>query len=147
MSLATEPVSPKATPLPPLPQDDPLTPAQWKTLLAIVDAVVPAIKPKSTGDAHVDIVVEDNEYSAAISALEALTPEDEPDTNAVVKEYLAESASSNPRFKSELQRLFGMYMPHSVKSQLLMVLNVLEYVPPFSSLLAFEAYFSNMLLC
>ncbi|OAL04904.1 long-chain fatty alcohol dehydrogenase [Phaeosphaeriaceae sp. SRC1lsM3a] len=126
MSLATEPVSPKATPLPPLPQDDPLTPAQWKTLLAIVDAVVPAIKPKSTGDAHVDIVVEDNEYSAAISALEALTPEDEPDTNAVVKEYLAESASSNPRFKSELQRLFGMYMPHSVKSQLLMVLNVLD---------------------
>lgn len=130
MSLVTEPVSPKATPLPPLPQDDPLTPAQWKTLLAIVDAVVPAIKPKSTGDAHVDIVVEDNEYSAAVSALEALTPEDEPDTNAVVKEYLAESASSNPRFKSELQRLFGMYMPHSVKSQLLMVLNVLEYVPP-----------------
>ena len=128
MSLATAPVSPKATPLPPLPEEDPLTPAQWKTLLAITDTVVPAIKPKSTGDVHNEVVVEDNEYSTAISSLVALTPESEPDANAAVKEYLADRASSNPRFRAELQRLFAMYMPQSVRKQLLMVLNVLEYV-------------------
>jgi hypothetical protein len=112
MSLPTEPISPKATPLPPLPTEDPLTPAQWKTLLAITDAVIPAIKPIST----------------AISALRALTPENDPDADTAAKEYLADYASSNPAFQSELQRIFAMYMPQSTKKELCMVLNILKYV-------------------
>lgn len=128
MSLVSEPVSPKATPLPPLPDEDPLTPAQWKTLLAIADAVVPAIKPVSTANASIEVAIADNEYSTALSAVRALTPEDDPDAEIAAKEYLADNASSNPAFKLELQRIFAMYMPQSTKKELGMVLNILKYV-------------------
>jgi hypothetical protein len=128
MSLPSEPVSPKAAPLPPLPDEDPLTPAQWTTLLAIADAVVPAIKPVSTANASIEIAVADNDYSSAVSALSALTLEDDPDAGTIAKDYLADNASSNPAFKSELQRLFAMYMPQSTKKELGMVLNILKYV-------------------
>lgn len=126
MSLPTEAVSPKAAPLPPLPAEDPLTPAQWKTLLAITDAVIPAIKPVSVANARTEIAVEDNEYSTAVSALVGLTPQDDPDAETAAKEYLSDYASSNPAFKLELQRVFAMYMPQDVRGQLLSVLNILE---------------------
>ena len=114
--------------MPPLPSEDPLTAAQWKTLLAISDAVIPSIKPASVANARVEIAVADNAYSTAVSALRALTPEDDPSAETAVTEYLAENASSNPAFKEELQRIFAMYMPQSTKKELFMVLNILEYV-------------------
>lgn len=116
--------------MPPLPSEDPLTAAQWKTLLAISDAVIPSIKPVSVANARVEIAVADNEYSTAVSALRALAPDDEPNAETAVREYLADNASSNPAFKEELQRIFAMYMPQSTKKELLMVLNILEYVNP-----------------
>jgi hypothetical protein len=128
MSLPTEAVSPKATPLPPLPSEDPLTPAQWKTLLAITDVVIPAIKPVSTANAKTEVAVDDNGYSTAVSALRALTPEDDPNAEVAAKEYLADNASSNPAFKMELQRIFAIYMPQSTKKELSMVLSILKYV-------------------
>jgi hypothetical protein len=134
MSLPTAPVSPKATPLPPLPAEDPLTPAQWKTLLAISDAVVPAIKPMSKANARTEIAVTDIEYSSAVSALRALTPEDDPAADTAAKEYLADHASSNPAFKLELRRIFAMYMPQSTKKELSIDLSVLKYVIPASAL-------------
>lgn len=126
MSLPTEPVSPKATPLPPLPAEDPLTPAQWKTLLAIADTVIPAVKPTSTANSRTEVAVADNEYSTAVSALRGLTPENDPDADTAAKEYLADNASSNPLFRLELQRIFAMYMPQSTKKQLTTVLSILE---------------------
>jgi hypothetical protein len=126
MSLPAEPVSPKATPLPPLPTEDPLSPAQWKTLLAIADAVVPAVKPASLANAKTEVAVADNEYSTAVGALMALIPEKDPEADMAAKEYLAENASSNPAFQLELQRVFALYMPQSTKKQLGMVLNILK---------------------
>jgi hypothetical protein len=126
MSLRTEAVSPKATPLPPLPAEDLLTPAQWKTLLAITDAVVPSIKPTSTANAKSEVAVQDSDYSTAVSALRAFIPEDDLDADTAAKQYLADNASSNPAFKMELQRIFAMYMPQDQKKQLVMILNILE---------------------
>ncbi|KAF2845700.1 long chain fatty alcohol oxidase [Plenodomus tracheiphilus IPT5] len=120
------PVSPKATPLPPLPPDDPLTPAQWKTLLAILDAVVPAIKPASTANPQNELAVPDIEYSTAVSRLKGLVPNDDVDAEDAVKEYLEDYASKNPLFRQQLQRLFGVYMPHSQRKELCMVLSVLN---------------------
>ncbi|KAF2827912.1 long-chain fatty alcohol dehydrogenase [Ophiobolus disseminans] len=143
MSLPTEAVSPKATPLPPLPEEDPLTPAQWKMLLAIADAVIPAIKPTATANTRTEVAVAGNEYSTAVSALRALTPEDDHDADSAAKEYLADNASSNPLFKMELQRMFAMYMPQSTRKQLSTVLSILDtragslaltgYLTPISS--------------
>jgi hypothetical protein len=128
MSLPTEPVSPKATPRPPIPAEDPLTPSQWKTLFAINDAVVPAIKPTAIANVETEIAVTDSEYSDAISTIRALVPENDPDADRAAQEYLVDYASSNPAYKLELRRLFAMYMPHSTRNDLGMILNLLKYV-------------------
>ncbi|USP80136.1 hypothetical protein yc1106_07410 [Curvularia clavata] len=124
--LQTKPISPRATPLPPLPSEDPLTPTQWKTLLAIADAIIPAIKPAATANAQTDIATADNAYSNAISTLSGRIPDSEPDAEAVAREYLAVYASQDPAFQAELQRVFALYMPHSQRKELAMVLDVLD---------------------
>ncbi|KAH8731605.1 long chain fatty alcohol oxidase [Phaeosphaeriaceae sp. PMI808] len=129
MSLPIEPVSPNPTPLPPLPAEDPLTPAQWKTLLAIADAVIPAIKPKSIATLDTDVAVTDIEYSNAVTTLRALTPENDPDATAAANDYLEHNASSNPLFQLQLQRIFAMYMPQSTLKEFTMVLNILNTRP------------------
>ncbi|KAF2641851.1 long chain fatty alcohol oxidase [Massarina eburnea CBS 473.64] len=124
MALTTETVSPKAAALPPLPAEDPLTPAQWKTLLAIADAVIPPITPISTADAKTELPTKDNDYSAALSTLQALTPAS--DGLDVAKAYLGDCASSNPQFKQEFRRIFALYLPVATRNQLLLVLNILN---------------------
>lgn len=126
MSLPTEAVSPKATPLPPLPAEDPLSEGQWKTLLAIADAFIPALKPIATARVTTELAVKDNDYSAAVGALKSLTPDSDPDADAAAKGYLDDYASSNPAFKQEFQRIFGVCMPHSLRKEVGMVLNVLK---------------------
>lgn len=125
-ALPTDTVSPKATPLPPVPSEDPLTPAQWKTLLAIADAVVPAIRPMSTADARTQLATTDIEYSTAVGKLTKLTPEHDPDAGNAAREYLEEHASKDPLYRLELHRLFSLYMPQSQRNELCMVLNVLD---------------------
>lgn len=124
--MSALPVSPTATLLPPLPTDDPLTPAQWKTLLAIADACVPAIRPMSAANTNTEIAVPDTEYSTAVSALKALTPKADPDAETAATDYLADHATANPAFRSELHRIFALYMPHSTRRELTMVLNILK---------------------
>lgn len=128
-TLPSEPVSPKATPLPPLPSEDPLTPAQWKTLLAMLDAVVPAIKPVSTANPRIELAVPDGEYSTAVTKLRSLAPDTDPNADEAVTEYLEDHASKNPLFKQQLQRLFGVYMPQSQRKELCMLLTVLDTTP------------------
>ncbi|KAF2466246.1 long chain fatty alcohol oxidase [Lindgomyces ingoldianus] len=124
MSLTTAPVSPRATPLPPVPSEDPLTAAQWKTLLAIADTIIPAIKPIATANTRLEIPATANEYSTAISTLEGLSPN--PDRQAAAKAYLEENASSNPAFREALHRLLALHMPHATKRQFILVLNILN---------------------
>ncbi|KAL1644330.1 hypothetical protein SLS61_008837 [Didymella pomorum] len=126
MSLPTESVSPKATPLPPLPKEDPLTPAQWKTLLAITDACIPSVKPTSIANTKTEIAASDTEYSTALSTIRGLMPESDPDATVAATDYLQDYASSHPAFKQELQRIFALYMPSSTRQELTTVLNVLN---------------------
>lgn len=125
-TLPAEPVSPKATPLPPLPSEDPFTPAQWNTLLAILDAIIPAIKPTTTADPHTDLAVTDTEYATAVSKLHALVPETKAGAEVAVKDYLHNHATENPLFRQQLQRVFAVYMPQSQRKELSMVLTVLN---------------------
>ncbi|KAH6644854.1 long chain fatty alcohol oxidase [Boeremia exigua] len=125
MSLPTEPISPTAAPLPALPKEDPLTPAQWRTLLAIADACIPALKPVSIASST-DLAVADTEYATALSTLSGLIPASEPNASAAARKYLEDSASANPQFREELWRVFALYMPASSRRQLVTVLNVLD---------------------
>lgn len=124
MSLSTETVSPKAAALAPIPAEDPLTAAQWTILLAIADAIIPAIEPISVANTSTTIPAKDNEYSAAISALTSLTPQ--AGGEAVAKSYLRESATSNPAFREGLHRVIALYLPQSSKKELGLVLNILN---------------------
>jgi hypothetical protein len=123
MALTTQPVSPKATPLPPLPSEDPLTAAQWKTLLAMADAIIPTIKPMATARAQIETPATQSEYSTAIGSLMGLASE--PDSEALATAYLEESASSNPAFRQAIHRFLAFYMPQASRNQLIFVLNVL----------------------
>jgi hypothetical protein len=123
-TLTAQPVSPKAAPLPPLPSEDPLTAAQWKTLFAITDAIIPSIQPIAIARTKTEIPATEYEYSNAINTLKKLSPEANGDE--VAKQYLEESASSHPGFKENLWRLVACYMPQSTKKELLMVLNILK---------------------
>jgi hypothetical protein len=123
MSLSTQTVSPKAASLPPIPDEDPFTPAQWKTLLAIADAVIPAVKPASVANVQSEFAVNENDYATAMSTLKGNSTESSED---VAREYLHESASSLPDFKGAWHRFFTLYTPQDARKQLVMVLNVLE---------------------
>jgi hypothetical protein len=122
--LPTETATPKAAPLQPLPEVDPLTPPQWKTLLAITDAVIPSIQPFTKANPSLELAITDNGYSTALSTLKGLAPQGTDDT--VVMAYLKENASSDPAFQHTLYRLFGLYMPQSTKKELTLVLNILK---------------------
>ncbi|KAF2715770.1 GMC oxidoreductase [Pleomassaria siparia CBS 279.74] len=123
-TLATQPVSPKAAPLPPLPTEDPLTPAQWKTLLAITDTVVPSIKPMAVAKTQSEIPATDVEYDNAVETLRKLSPD--PEAGEVAKQYLEENSSSIPAFRESLRRLVAMYMPAATRNEVTMVLNILN---------------------
>lgn len=123
MSLSTQTVSPKAASLPAIPDEDPFTPAQWKTLLAIADAVIPAVKPASVASVQSEFAVKENEYATAVSQLEGNSEES---SKAVATEYLHESASSLPDFKGAWHRFFMLNTPQDARKQLAMVLNALE---------------------
>jgi hypothetical protein len=125
MSLSTQTVSPKAVPLPPLPSEDPFTPAQWNTLLAITDTVIPTVKPIATANAQTEVAATDNEYATAISTLKGRSSEG---SEAIATQYLHERPSSIPEFREALQRLFGRSMPHDVRKKMGMLLNILEWV-------------------
>lgn len=123
MSLTAAPVSPKAAPLPPIPGQDPLSPAQWKTLLAIADAIIPTIAPIASAHAQKELPVGPNEYATAISTLRGLAPDSEGEGLAEL--YLRESASSNPAFREAIHRLVALYMPTKSRNELGFVLNIL----------------------
>lgn len=125
-TLTTQSVSPKATPLPPLPAEDPLTPAQWKTLLAIMDTIVPSIKTIAVANTQDEVPAMDNDYQKALGTLTTLSPDSENNTEVLAKKYLEEKASANPAFRESLYRLVGLYMPTSTKKDIAKVLNLLE---------------------
>ena len=123
MSLTTESVSPKAVPKAPLPTDDPLSEAQWRTFLAIVDTILPAVKPDTTANPQREIAVKDKDYSTAISTLRGLSTESSSD--ALVASYLSESGSSNLVLRENLHRTLMLYIRPSMRKDLIFVLNLL----------------------
>ncbi|KAF2087050.1 long-chain fatty alcohol dehydrogenase [Saccharata proteae CBS 121410] len=107
--------------LPALPVD-PFTPSQWRTLLALAEAVVPAVAPRAIARSA-NLSVDDTRYSTALTAVQQLAgPDVEPDLAA---SFLAESPVSHPAFRESLHRMFGQYMPEANKRQISMILTLL----------------------
>ncbi|KAK0658213.1 Long-chain-alcohol oxidase FAO2 [Lasiodiplodia hormozganensis] len=113
----------------PLPQsgDDPLSPAQWATLLAFADAVVPSIAPSATADPATQLAVGANEYATTLANVKQLAgPDVAPELPA---QYLAEMPSASPAFRENIRRLMAQYIPVDVRKQFLGVFDILNTRP------------------
>jgi hypothetical protein len=125
MSVTTEAVSPKATPLPPLPAEDPLTPDQWKTLFAISDTIIPAVQSAAGVHSKGVLSIPANDHSTAVTQLKSLASSSSAD-ESVVDTYLSDIPSTNPAFRDTLYRFFGFYLPQKSANELKFILNILK---------------------
>lgn len=116
-------IAPLDSPLPPVPEGDVLTESQWKTFLAIADTVVPSIEASSTPSLD-GLAVQPSEYTNAVQKIQRSVP---PNAGTdVIQKYLAENASSVPRFKELIQRTFGHYMREDALKGIRVILSTLE---------------------
>jgi hypothetical protein len=118
--------NPPPIPLPPNPETDPLTAAQWGILAAIADTVVPSFTV-SKGNRLLQHPLRNHVYEAAQNRIAHIagTPVASSGED-LISAFLAESASAQPAFKHAMSRLVGYQMDDTARSGLLMVLNVLK---------------------
>ena len=115
--------APLDNPLPPPPEGEVLTAAQWRTLLAIADTVIPSIEV-STASSKEKLAVQSSEYASAVDQIRNTTPL--PIESETARNYLQENASSTPGFKESIHRRFGHYMREDALKGLRVVLSALE---------------------
>ncbi|KAL8709281.1 MAG: hypothetical protein Q9225_007477, partial [Loekoesia sp. 1 TL-2023] len=116
-------IAPLDSPLPPVPKGDVLTESQWTTLLAIADTIVPSIL--TTSDHSVDnLSIQSSEYTDAVQKIQKAVPPEAADS--AVEKYLAEKASSIPRFRELIQRTFGDYMREDALKGIRVILSALD---------------------
>ena len=112
-----------ASPLPPSPEGEVLTPAQWVTLFAAGDAVISSIGTVPDLP-HENLILQQPEYASTLEKLKAIVPlGTDPD---LPRQYLQEDASSVPQLRASLHRLFGHYLRTDARNGLITVLSALE---------------------
>ncbi len=116
-------LSPLDSPLPPLPENDVLTAAQWRTLLAVADAVIPSIEVSSAPSTR-NLTVQASEYASAIERIQHLIPVPAPTETA--QRFLQENASSTPGFKESIHRLLGHYLREDALKGIRVILSTLQ---------------------
>ena len=122
-SAVLDSFAPLNAPLPPAPKGDVFTAAQWRTLMAIADAIIPAIEV-STAHSHDKLCLEASEYANAIEQIKSLTP---PSADGKAAErYLSESASSTPGFRDSIHRQLGQYVREDALKGIRVILSALE---------------------
>lgn len=100
-------IAPLNSPLPPPPEGEVLTSAQWCTLMAIADTLIPAVEV-STIPSKTKLALPASEYTSAVDQIKNLMPA-VGDLNAP-QDYLWENASATPGFREWLHRQFGHYV-------------------------------------
>lgn len=116
-------IAPLDAPLPPPSDGEVLTAAQWITLMAIADTIIPAVEVSST-TSNSGLCVQAAEYTNAISiAKMGMTAE--ADDN-LPQAYLHESASSVPAFKELLRRILGDFVREDARKGIRVLLSALE---------------------
>ena len=116
-------IAPLASPLPPPPEGEVLTEAQWTTLMAIGDAIIPSIGPSNSTLPNT-LALEATEYSSAMSKIESTLPENA--SRDIAHRYLAESASSIPGLKELIHRTLSDYVRTDARKGISVVLSALE---------------------
>ena len=123
MSTQLSFITPLDTPLPPPPVGEVLTEAQWITLIAIADTIVPRIEVVST-HAKQNLCVSASDYTKAI---DTITGGIQAETNSnLAQSFLQESASSIPGFRHLLRRTLGEYVREDTRKGIRVILSALE---------------------
>lgn len=120
-------LSPLASPLPPPPEGEVLTAAQWRTLMAIADAVIPSIEVSSIPSTR-KLAIQTSEYASAIERIQHLIPA--PALTETAQSFLQESASSTPGFKESIHRQLAHYLREDAVKGIQVILSALEYDIP-----------------
>jgi hypothetical protein len=115
-------LAPLAIPLPDPPAGEYFTPAQWETLLALMDTVIPSIR--RTEDKPFQVTVSDTTYEAAVEHLKKNVV-GAPDREALDR-YLDERASEIPEFQDLLKRTLIHYARDDAKKALAGLLSALK---------------------
>jgi hypothetical protein len=110
----------KASPLPPVSSEDPLTQDQWRNLLAFADTVVPAIVPDRSAVGPNDLPLGAAEYGATLATVKRYADA------SLAESYLLERASDLQPFKDNIYRLLSCYVPEDLKQQLTLGLTLLK---------------------
>ena len=100
-------LAPLDNPLPPPPEGEVLTAAQWRTLTAIADTIIPCVEA-STPSSHNKLSISASEYANAIQRIKSNISATSDDQAA--ERFLQESASSTPGFRESVHRQLGHYV-------------------------------------
>jgi hypothetical protein len=104
-------------------KDDPLTKDQWRTLLAMADAIVPCVKPTGSAGPQ-ELEVSSSVYATSLGAIEKFALAS--DEVGLAKTYLSERPSQSPEFVECLHRLMAFNVPSDLKQQMTLGLNLLK---------------------
>jgi hypothetical protein len=117
--------APLEVPLPEAPSGEHFTPAQWTTLMAIMDAVIPAIHRESTTSYQISqLTLSNDEYTTAMEHLQAGVVN--APAAAELDPYLAERASEIPLFQDLLRRTLIDFSREDARKGLSLVLSTLK---------------------
>jgi hypothetical protein len=125
MASKMEGLAPLVAALPEQPSELPFTEANWTTLLAIMDTVIPSIRRETQAtDKSTQLSISDVQYNTTVTYLKN-TITNPPDSESL-DEYLDEKPSDNPRFRELLQRTFMSYVKDDAKKGLGFILATLK---------------------
>lgn len=102
---------------------------QWRTLLAIMDTIIPSIQRESQAPRRKSLSVayiSDQRYNAAIENFRKNTVLLETSSEAEIERVLAEKPSDDIAFRQQLQGML-LTIPQQTRKQLLLVLSILRY--------------------
>ena len=116
-------IAPLASPLPPPPDLDVLTPQQWATLMAIGDAVVPAVELSDEPSLDA-LTLRSVDYTTLTSNLQRTLPAGTD--KYLVHEYLAEKPSSTAGIKEQLHRTLTNCIKPDARKGISLILSILE---------------------
>ena len=123
-SETTVAYTPLEVAVPPLPTEVIFSEPQWKTLLALADAVIPSIRSIESGSVATNKLLTADEYKSTVSKLSAMIPTS--NATEVAEQYLQESASGLPQFKESLQRTFSLYVHDEGRKGVALILTLLK---------------------
>lgn len=118
-------IAPFASPLPPLPEGDVLTPSQWTTLMAIGDAVIPSLVPSSSNSVD-RMSIQASEYVSTIGQIRSTAAKTATEDN--IRAFLDESASSIPDLKALIHRILSEFVPDDARKGIRGILSALKHV-------------------